>query len=59
MYLVTDREIVGNTDTVDVLGERPNHKGPNELRILRARRVSQRWKLELLMDELKREGASS
>lgn len=55
MYLVTNREIVGNTNTVDLLGERPNHKGPNELRILRARRVSRRWKLELLPDELTRE----
>jgi len=52
MYLVTNREIVGKSDTVDLLGERPNRKGPNELRILRARRSGRRWKLELLPDLL-------
>ncbi len=52
MYLVTNREIVGNTDTVDLLGDRPNRKGPNELRVLRASRRGRRWKLELLPDRL-------
>jgi len=52
MYIVTNREIVKKTDTVELLGERPNRNGPNELRILKARRVNRRWKLALLPDEL-------
>ena len=55
MYLITNREITGTTDTVDLLGERPNRKGPNELRILRASRRGRRWRLELLPDVLTRE----
>lgn len=55
MYLVTNREITGNRDTVELLGERPNRKGPNELRILRASRRGRRWRLDLLPDLLTRE----
>ncbi len=55
MYMVSNREITGSGDTIDLLGERPNRKGPNELRLLRVRRYARRWKLELLPDLLTRE----
>lgn len=52
MYVITNREILEKESGFDQLGERPNPLGPNELRLVEARRVSGKWVVEVLENEL-------
>ncbi|WP_395343583.1 alpha/beta hydrolase [Ningiella sp. W23] len=52
MYVVTNREIFTDREGLEQFGERPNAKGPNELRVLKVERNRGKYKIELLEDEL-------
>ncbi len=52
MFIVTNREIRPKRSGVDILGKKPNAKGPNELRVVEAVRKAGKWRLEVLPDEM-------
>lgn len=58
MFLVTNREPLKNSGGPDILGKTPNAKGPNELRLVEAKKQSGKWKLKILPDNIKPNGAS-
>ncbi|GAC33111.1 alpha/beta hydrolase [Paraglaciecola polaris] len=51
MYLVTNR-VVSNGSTINVFGDTPNPKGPNELRVVEVNKEEGKWKVSLVKDEL-------
>ena len=51
MYLVTNRS-VSNGSTIRVFGNKPNPKGPNELRIVEVTKVDKKYKVSAVKDEL-------
>lgn len=51
MYLVTNRS-VSNGTTIRVFGDKPNAKGPNELRIVEVNEVNKKWKVSAIKDAL-------
>jgi len=56
MYLVTNRGINRNDGpALEVFGDHPNTRGPNELRIAQITRKRNRWHAKVLDDELTRE----
>ncbi|MEJ2317026.1 MAG: alpha/beta hydrolase [Gammaproteobacteria bacterium] len=58
MYLVTNRGINRNNGpALDVFGDHPNTRGPNELRIAHVTRKKNRWHADVLEDELTRQEA--
>ena len=58
MYLVTNRGIKQDSGAVlDVFGDHPNIKGPNELRIAQITRKKNKWHAEVLEDELTKQEA--
>ena len=53
MYLITNRDILSNSGSIDkVYSERPNRKGPNELRVTKVDKSGNKWKAEALEDKL-------
>lgn len=53
MYLVTNRNILAESGLVeDVFSEKPNIKGPNELRVAAIKSSRAGWRAEVLDDEL-------
>lgn len=50
MFLVTNREIRRESGDVNILGKRPNVNGPNELRLVEAKKRAGRWSLTVLPD---------
>ena len=60
MYLVTNRGIKNDSGSVvDVFGDHPNIKGPNELRIAQVSRKRNKWHAELLDDLLTKNEAKT
>ena len=58
MYLVTNRVINRNDGpALDVFGDHPNTRGPNELRIAKITRKKNKWHADVLEDELSRQEA--
>lgn len=56
MYLVTNRGINRNEGpAMEVFGDHPNTRGPNELRIAHITRKRNKWHAEVLEDELTRQ----
>jgi len=59
MYLVTNRNVNEGKKGVDLLADKPNEKGPNELRLIEATRSGANWRLkampDILTDEQKQE----
>lgn len=47
MLVITNRNLTGDTGS-DTFGENVNDKGPNELRLARARRTGRSWRVEVV-----------
>jgi len=52
MFIITNRNLEEGETGLAQLGDRPNPKGPNELRIAEAEKKGGQWKLRILDDEL-------
>ena len=52
MYLITNRRVNEGKKGVSLLGDEPNQKGPNELRLVEAKKKGGKWQLTVLKDEL-------
>jgi len=52
MFVVTNREIVEGGKGLGQFGDRPNVEGPNELRIVEAKRAGGKWSIWVVDDEL-------
>ena len=52
MFIVTNREIDENAKGLAKLGDRPNSKGPNELRLVEATRSAGVWQVRVLPDTI-------
>ncbi|MEM1223870.1 MAG: alpha/beta hydrolase [Verrucomicrobiota bacterium] len=52
MFVVTNREILEGRKDLKQVGHRPNSKGANELRLLRADKIRGEWKVEVLADKM-------
>ncbi|MFK7742086.1 MAG: alpha/beta hydrolase [Planctomycetota bacterium] len=51
MFLITNRAVRRSQGDPTILGKKPNVNGPNELRIVEAKRRAGKWQLEVLPDE--------
>ena len=54
MFIITNREVDEEAKGFDKLGDRPNPKGPNELRLVQATRTGNSWNVQVLPDTLTR-----
>ncbi len=52
MFIVTNRQVNKTNKGLNILGIDPNPKGPNELRLVEATKLSRGWRIELLPDEV-------
>ena len=52
MYLITNRSIHPGNTGVELLGDKPNAKGPNELRLIKATKKRNKWHLTAVNDIL-------
>lgn len=52
MYGVTNRQVHPRKQGTDKLGDKPNAKGPNELRLFKAQKADHGWQLEIISDRL-------
>lgn len=52
MFIITNRTVDEDAKGFKIIGDEPNPKGPNELRIVKATRNSSGWDIELLRDEV-------
>lgn len=52
MFVITNRCVFPDKKGFAIFGKRPSERGPNELRLARVNRVSGKWKIQLLPDEL-------
>jgi esterase/lipase superfamily enzyme len=52
MFIITNREVDENAKGLAQLGDRPNSKGPNELRLAEATRTGNSWSLNILPDTI-------
>jgi esterase/lipase superfamily enzyme len=55
MFLVTNRQLSSQQDGTCRLGDKPNTKGPHELRVVEASRKNKQWVLKAVPDRLSRE----
>lgn len=55
MYLVTNRNVNEGKTGIDLLADKPNEKGPNELRLIKATKKGKKWHLRALEDLLTQE----
>ncbi len=51
MFIVTNREVNDSKTGLDKLTGKPNPKGPNELRLVEAKRAGKGWHIDILPDE--------
>jgi esterase/lipase superfamily enzyme len=59
MFVVTNREVFASKSGLDAFGDRPNPKGPNELRMAEVEKSGSSWKINILPDVLPKEMAES
>ncbi|MEJ2405499.1 MAG: alpha/beta hydrolase [Candidatus Thiodiazotropha sp.] len=52
MFIVTNREVDESKADLDAFGEKPNSRGPNELRLAEAHKSGRKWKVSILPDEI-------
>ncbi|MHC4107425.1 MAG: alpha/beta hydrolase [Planctomycetota bacterium] len=52
MFIITNREVRPRDKGLARLGPKPNHRGPNELRVVEAKQRKGRWVITVLPDEL-------
>ena len=52
MFVITNREVRDDRTGLDKFGDRPNAKGPNELRLAKVDRNGDGWSVDFLDDEL-------
>ena len=52
MFIITNREVNESKSDLDAFGEKPNPKGPNELRLVEATKVGRKWQTRVLPDEI-------
>ena len=52
MFLVTNRAVHPARKGLAKLGDTPNDKGPNELRLVEATKTGRNWRLDILPDQL-------
>ncbi len=52
MFIVTNRAVRPNAKGLSRLGDEPNEKGPNELRLVEATKSGGAWKIDILPDTL-------
>lgn len=52
MFIITNRKINEEARGLKRLGDRPNPRGPNELRLVEANKKAGRWSIKILPDEI-------
>ena len=52
MFLVTNRELDEKRNDLAAFGSNPNSLGPNELRLIEAKRAGKKWRVKVLPNEI-------